>query len=59
MMKKEHKIMARLLVVAATLSGAVLFYQQLDVIGTWRFYASLAAFLIFILFAVLVFRKTS
>lgn len=57
-MKKGHKIMARILVIAATLMGGIFFFQQLGRVGSWQFYAAFAGFLCFLGFAILVFRRT-
>ncbi|BAO55159.1 hypothetical protein [Nonlabens marinus] len=57
-MKKGHKIMARLLVITASIVGGIFFVQQLNRVGSWQFFAALSGFLIFIGFAVLVFRRT-
>ncbi len=44
--------------VAACLMGAYLFYQHIEQPDTWQFYASLIGLAIFILFAIIVFKKT-
>jgi hypothetical protein len=58
-MKKEHKMVARLLGYASCFVGAIFLFQQLDRIGNWQFFAALIGFLIFVGFAILVVRKTS
>jgi len=57
-MKRSHNILARILVLAACLVGAVFFFQQFDKLFTWKFFAALTAFLIFVGFAIVIIRKT-
>jgi membrane associated rhomboid family serine protease len=57
-MRKSQGIMARILVVAACIIGAIFFFQQFDSAGSWQFYAALGGFICFLGFAVLVFKKT-
>jgi len=57
-MRKSHAFMARILVVAACFIGAIFFFQQFDRSGSWQFFAALTGLLIFLGFAVLIFKKT-
>ncbi|WP_194850285.1 hypothetical protein [Nonlabens antarcticus] len=58
-MRKSNSIMARIMVVAACVAAGIFFFQQINRPDSWQFYAALAGLLIFVGFAVLIFRKTS